>query len=207
MSFRIDMVWLGDRGPSPAWPLGEVWPTEATPAAVQGQVQEHLPSSNADAWLFWHGELGAPNPRIIRDVMQRPGDVWHAGLRLGLSGQPGLMDSVSSTWMLSRDPDEKIEATSWRLSLRACLVKRDVLQRMGSVHSQFLTLEGAALEMGHRYVTLGVLTRHIPWLIETGHLDSSAVIPFEDELRFVYYRFGRFWSRWALARRLIQRPA
>jgi glycosyltransferase involved in cell wall biosynthesis len=207
MSFRIDMVWLGDRGPSPAWPLGEVWPTAATPAAVQGQVQEHLPSSNADAWLFWHGELGAPNPRIIRDVMQRPGDVWHAGLRLGLSGQPGLMDFVSSTWMLSRDPDEKIEATSWRLSLRACLVKRDVLQRMGSVHSQFLTLEGAALEMGHRYVTLGVLTRHIPWLIETGHLDSSAVIPFEDELRFVYYRFGRFWSRWALARTLIQRPA
>ena len=124
-----------------------------------------------------------------------------------MRGQPGLMDFVSSTWMLSRDPDEKIEATSWRLSLRACLVKLAVLQRMGSVHSQFLTLEGAALEMGHRYVTLGVLTRYVPWLIETDPLDSPAAIPFEDELRFVYYRFGRVWSQWALARTLIQRPA
>ncbi|MEO8427016.1 MAG: glycosyltransferase family A protein, partial [Verrucomicrobiota bacterium] len=207
MSLRIDMIWLGDGGRLPAWELGDVWPTAATPGAVQKQVQERLPSSSADAWLFWHGDLGAPNPRIIQQVMQRPGDVWHAGLRLGMGGQPGLMDCVSSTWMLSRDPDEKIEATSWRLSLRACLVKRDVLQRMGSVHSQFLTLEGAGLEMGLRFVTLGVLTRHIPWLIETDRLDSPAAIPFEDELRFVYYRFGRFWTRWALARILIQRSA
>jgi glycosyltransferase involved in cell wall biosynthesis len=90
-----------------------------------------------------------------------------------------------------------VAATTWRLSLRACLVRTEALRQLGDVHPQFRTLEGASLEMGHRYVVRGGLTRHLPWLAPGVRVHVPPQLPFEDELRFVYHGFGRFWSQWA----------
>ena len=120
-----------------------------------------------------------------------------------MGGSPGLLDFVNPTWMLNRDPDPSIEATSWRLSLRACLVRTEVLRQMGSVQTGFRTLEAAALEMGHGYISRGVFTRYVPWLVPSHVKADPAIMPFEDELRFVYYRVGAFWSRWALGRAIL----
>lgn len=202
MNSHVDLIWLGGSDNKPSWPLGEVWPTEHTPRAVHDQVQQRLPTSAAEAWLFWDSALGMPDPERVQEAMALPGDLWHAGLQLGMGGLPGLIDFVCPTWMFNCDPDPAIEATSWRLSLRACLVRTGVLRHLGSVRPRFQTLEGAALEMGHRYAAHGGLTRHAPWLVPE---DTSVVppeLPFEDELRFAYYRFGRVWSQWALLRAL-----
>ena len=167
MSSTVDLLWIGN-GNAPTWPLGRTWfASEATPASVHEVVQDCLHSSNASAVLFWDCALGSPDPHAVSEIMSLPGDVWHAGLRLGTGGLPGLLDFVSPTWMLNRDPDPSIEATSWRLSLRACLVRTEVLRQMGDLNPGFQTLDGAALEMGHRYVSRGVLTRHIPWLCDS----------------------------------------
>jgi glycosyltransferase involved in cell wall biosynthesis len=166
-------------------------------------MEQQLKSSSAEAWLFWHNGLGMPDPERIQKALTQPGDLWHAGLRLGMSGLPGVIDFVAPTWMLNRDPNPTIEATSWRLSLRACLVRTEVLRQMGGVHPEFETLAGAALEMGHRYVMRGVLTRHILWLLPADLSVAPLVLPFEDELRFAYYRFGRFWCRWAAMRAIL----
>ena len=64
-----------------------------------------LPSSNSQAWLFWDAQLGLPDADQILEILSRPGDVWHAGLRLGMAGLPGMIDFVSPTWMLNRDPE------------------------------------------------------------------------------------------------------
>jgi glycosyltransferase involved in cell wall biosynthesis len=106
--------------------------------------------------------------------------------------------------MLNRDPDENIVATSWRLSLRACLMRTDVLRQMGSIRPEFDTLDAASLELGHRLVARGVITRHTDQLVSS-ESSNAAVLPFEDELRFAYYRFGRFWSKWALGRAVLTR--
>ena len=231
MNENIDLIWLGPPDCSPTWPLGKVWPTEAIPDAIYSRVQEGLPASNADAWLFWDSALGAPDPDCVRHAFARPGDVWHAGMRLAPRGWPGLMDSVASIWMLNADPDASLEATSWRISLRACLVRTMVLRQMGTVRPQFRSLDAAALELGHRYVTRGVLTRQVPALVEdrrpkmeygglkieagsspvshlpspVSQLPSPGRLPFEDELRFVYYRYGRKWAGWALFRAVMTR--
>lgn len=198
----IDLVWIGE-GPQPPWPLGQVYATEPSCRALHELMLRLSKDSLAQACLFWDSGLGPPALDLILRALHRPGNVWHAGLRLGTGGRPPLLDFVSPTSMLNRDPPADLEATSWRISLRCCLMRPEVFRQMGGVHPEFLTLDGAALELGLRYATRGVLTRHIPWLLPEGVSFKVSEIPFPDELRFIYYQFGWRWTKWALLRGLL----
>ena len=123
---RVDLIWLGSSGKMPSWHLGKVWPVAPTLAALNNLVQNLLPASKAHAWYFWDSSFGAPDETMVQKAMVRPGDVWHAGLRLGLGGLPKLIDFVAPTWMLNRDPPVDIEATSWRLSLNSQAATRQI---------------------------------------------------------------------------------
>lgn len=197
---RIDLFWLGEANRPPLWPAGEVFTAPLSPRAVHDVIAKFLVQSDAQFCLFWDGNLGTPDIEKMRELIAHPGDVWHAGLRLGTGGQPPLINFIAPTWMLNLDPPSDIEATSWRVSLRACLMRTEVLRQQGGVRSDFITLEGAALEMGHRYVTRGVFTRHSPQLLPNSDAFASNALPLEDELKFARYRFGRFWARWACGR-------
>ena len=106
--------------------------------------------------------------------------------------------------MLNKDPEPTIEATSWRISLDACLISTEVLRQLGGISPEFETLEGAALEMGHRYITRGAIVRHVPNLISQDILQNSFKIPLIDELRFIRYRF-RGWSYYWVLFRILWR--
>ncbi len=199
---RIDLIWLGSSADVPQWELGEAVCVEATPAAVQQMIDERVTRTRAEAWLFWDSALGSPDPVLVNRILNLPGDVWHAGLRLGTRGLPGIIDFIAPTWMLNRDPDENVVATSWRVSLRACLIRTEVLRQMGGIRPEFKTLDAAALELGHRLIVRGVLTRHAGELAESNWSKVPA-LAFEDELRFAYYRFGKLWSNWALVRSVL----
>ena len=134
MSVKVDLVWLGTAQKPEAWALGEVHIIEAQPRLIAALIDQMLTATSADAWLFWHSRLGTPNAKKIARAYALPGNVWHAGLRLGMGGAPGIIDFISGTWMLNRDPDEEVESTSWRLSLEACLIPTDVLRQMGGPH-------------------------------------------------------------------------
>lgn len=207
MMTRIDLIWLGHAADAPDWRLGAVHTISDTPEAVAACIRQRLPNTQSDAWLFWHSSLGAPDPEKMAQILTLPGEVWHGGLKLGMSHQPGVMDFVSPGWMLNCDPDPTVEATSWRISLRACLILTDVLRQMESISPDFTTLEGASLELGHRYITRGVIVRHIPWMITYAAEHTVPPMPIEDELRFVRYRFGRRQIRWALMRMILSRYA
>lgn len=185
-----------------AWPLGQIREAGPTPSAVAEVVRKHLPESSAQAWLFWDETLGSPDPDRIQRALERPGDVWHCGLRLGMGGLPGVIDHVTPTWMHARDASPEIESTSWRISLRACLIRTDVLRALGGVRPEFASLDAAALEMGHRFLRRGALVRYLPWLLDGEGVEPARPLPFEDELRWVRYRSGRFWMAWALWRSL-----
>ncbi|MBN1121751.1 MAG: glycosyltransferase family 2 protein [Anaerolineae bacterium] len=202
MDRQVDLIWMGESAPPP-WPLGEVRRVSSEPDGLCNFMVGALESTAASAWLFWDSALGNPDPGTIEKVLSLPGDVWHAGLLLGMDRKPALFDFVSPTWMLNRDPDPLIEATSWRLSLRACLLPVEVVRQMGFLRVGFETLEGAALEMGHRYIRRGVLVRHIPWLIDWPPVEEPMSLPIEEQLWFIYYRARRMWSRWALMRAIL----
>lgn len=200
----VDLVCLGDLLRPEAWVLGRVFPGGENPQELEQRYLQAAQSSQPDAWLFWDAALGAPDPAVIEAVLGRPGDLWHAGLRLGLGGLPGAIDFVAPTWMLNRDPAPEIEATSWRVSLRACLVRGAVLEQMDFIRPEFYSLEGAALEWGHRCISQGVIARHIPCLLSDAPPRSTPVsLALEDELRFVLYCYGRKWAWWAVLRAVM----
>jgi glycosyltransferase involved in cell wall biosynthesis len=203
---RVDLFLLGQNSPAAAaWPLGDVFVVPDTAAALATAVESWLQENPAPYVFFWDSRLGRPDAEVVRRVMEQPGDVWHAGLKLGTGGWPRLMDAVAPTWMLTRDPDPEIEATSWRLSLRACLARTDVVRHAGGPWAAFSTLEGAGLELGHRYLSKGAITRHIPALAAGRSGLALSPPPAEDELRFMRSRMGRFWSTWALGRGVLSR--
>jgi glycosyltransferase involved in cell wall biosynthesis len=199
----IDLVWLGGDTP-PEWDGGAVYHVpEPTPSAVTDIVERFAADSAAVAWVFRDAELGRPDEQHVRRLLEGPADAWHAGLLLGTGGAPGMIDFVQPTWMMNRDPDPTREATSWRVSLRAAVVRTDVLRQLGGPAPDFSSLAAASLELGHRWIRRGVFVRHDPGLVEgTSPCLTSEEFSVADELRFVLYRFGRKWTAWAVYRAL-----
>jgi glycosyltransferase involved in cell wall biosynthesis len=196
----IDLVWLGHASP-PVWESGRVHLVpDPSPGSVADLIRSKAVSSPAAAWFFRDARLGVPDEAYLNRLLDRRIDVWHAGLKLGTAGAPGMIDFVQPTWMLNRDPEPDIEASSWRLSLRSCLIRTDVLRRMRGPSPEFRSLDGAALEMGHRWIKRGVFVRHDPRLVGELHPPAPVVLSLEDEFRFIRMRFGRKWLAWAAAR-------
>ena len=198
---RIDLIWItADRATPPKWELGRVRSVAPSPAAVAAAAKQPVPG--VDAILFWDATLGAPDQNTISAAAHLPGDVRHAGLSLGLGGLPRMIDFVDPVWRFNRDPEPEIEATSWRLSLRACLVRAAVLARLGGPDTHFESLAGASLELGHRWIRRGASMRHDAGLLPAPlPLAAQPPLPLRDEIRFMRLRYGRVWTAWACWRR------
>ncbi len=202
----VDLFLLGDPGSFQEWSMGEVVFCAPNPTVISSEVQQHLQETDADALLFWVSSLPLPSTDLVEQLLSSTSDVWHAGLKLGLSGKPEIIDFVSPTWMLNRDPDPDQEATSWRLSLRACLIRTEVLRQMGGLDPIFETLDGAGLELGYRYIRAGVFMRHAPDLLPSDFEKKSGEIPLTDQLRFIFLGFGSKWLKWASFRCILDKP-
>lgn len=197
----VDLVCLGMGRALPVWKLGAVTAVAPEPAALARELGRLADSSEAAAVLVWDPVLGAPDPELVRALAASQFDCCHAGLNLDMGGLPGVLRFITPTWMLACDAPQHLESTSWRLSFRACLLKLETLRKLGGPNPEFSSLAGAALEMGHRWIRRGALMRHLPSLLP-GDAPGGARLPFEDEVRFAYYRYGKKWAQWALWRSL-----
>lgn len=194
---RVDLVWWG-KGVAPTWEAGKVIAVTSGPELGLA-VSRHLDTGAPDALLHWALPNAPPASAQLGELLAGPDDVWHAGLRLGMAGLPEAVDYVAPVWPLNRDPNPDIEATSWRISLRACLVRTAVVEALGHVGPHFDTITGASLELGRRWLAGGALLRHVPWLAERS--DGEEERPSRaDELRFVRRYHGVKWAAWAALR-------
>jgi glycosyltransferase involved in cell wall biosynthesis len=201
---RVDLIVLsGGQASLPAWNLGTVLTVAPTVSSLREAISKHLQTCDDALLLFWDSQLPPPKPAIISAFESMRGDVWHAGLRLGLAGQPSLIHSVESMWMLNRDPDPKIDSTSWRLSLRAALIPSTVLRKFDFIRPEFESLDAASLELGHRLISNGVLVRHAPELLPENFESPKSEISVDDQIKFIAARYGSFWLRWAIFRSIV----
>jgi len=195
---RVDLCWFGDSPPQ--WALGATLTTSMSVERV-AQVMRSQGASDADATLFWDPALGTPRVTAAWVESERA-DVVHAGLALGTAGAPEIIDFITPTWMWNADPPSAIASTSWRVSLRACFIRMAVLRQLGGIHNAFESLDAAALELGHRYLTRGAFVRYDPALCPRAK--NAQVVPsLHDNLLFAKLRFGTFWARWALGRAVM----
>lgn len=201
---QVDLLYF----PSPTqrsvqWSLGDCRALLDTPSTSAQVVNAWLETSTADYCLFWDMNLGLPEPAAIMAALQLPGDVWHAGLKLGMGGLPRLIDFVNPTWMLNRDADPHIVSSSWRLSFKACLIRTDILRQLGGLDPSFDTFDGAALDMGHRFITRGAFVRYVPSLMAHNPKVSEPDLTLYDELRFIRQQYGQKWVVWSIGRALL----
>lgn len=207
---RVDLIiHSGGRASLPAmnWTLGNVLSVDPTVSSLREAVAKHLQTCGDALLLFWDSQLPPPKLAIISSFESMRGDVWHAGLRLGLAGQPSLIHSVEAMWMLNCDPDATIDSTSWRLSLRAALIPSDVLRKFDFIRPEFESLDAASLELGHRLISNGVLIRHAPELIPDNFEIPKSEISLDDQIKFIAERYGSFWVRWAIFRAIVNGKA
>ncbi len=201
---RVDLIWLGHASKPPAWPMGRVYTSAPSPKEVAKTI-DMVCSSPGDWVLLWDSKLGQPARETVVRALSQRGDLWHAGLALGLANSPEAIDFVAPSWMWNNDPDPSFDGTSWRLSLRCCLMPRQALQTLGNLDSRFETLEGAGLELGHRYARGGILVRYLPWLAPSAPPSAPVPIPINDQILFLVIGYGRFWALWALVRGALSR--
>ena len=188
------------------WTIGEKKVSKPDVRSLTDVIKDLLLNTNTDAVLFWDNLSYLPSNDLIEYLLESSNDVWHAGLRMGLSGKPEMLNYVNPTWMLNRDPDPNKAATSWRLSLRACLCRTEVLRQIGTLEPGFETLEGAGLELGYRCIRAGVFIRYIPELLPVDFAQEKVIIPLADQLRFIQLGFGGKWAKWTKFRTVLANP-
>lgn len=197
----INLVWFGTE--EPPWTLGSVWVIEPTPDALRAFREHIFPHHLATAWLFWNSRLGIPDPTIILQTLDLPGDLWHAGLVLGTQHISQIIDFVLPTWIFTLVPSTQINGTSWYVALDACLIRSEVIEQMGLIRDGFDTLDSAALDMGYRYITRGVLVRYVanllPAVSEARHMQASP----HDDLAFLYQNFKLWQFFWGVLRSIL----
>lgn len=203
---RIALIWITDvQTGKPDWPLGEVYLTKKSPEAVNLIIQK-LIGGEAHYCLFWAACLGVPPLKSLTEIADMPGDIWHAGLCLGMGSFPSIMQFINPTWLLNGNPLVNQVATSWRVSLDACLIRTEFLSYLGGIRTEFESLTAASVEMGHRAIMNGGIVRHVPWLLPDNSSLDPVSIPLIDEFRFVALRFKRVWFYWCMVRYLLQNP-
>jgi glycosyltransferase involved in cell wall biosynthesis len=193
---NLNLLWLTPHGSLPEWDLGSAYLCDPSPADISECLETYLEDA-ASAWLIWDPAAGLLEPEFYQALLAGPADVWHAGLNLGLRGQPAWIDFVSPTWMLNRDPDPDIQASSWRLSLRACLIRAEVLRQLGCPDPYFESLDVAGLALGFRYIRQGAFVQHVPGMAMQSHGLRPATIPLKDQVRFIKSGYGKQWAIWA----------
>lgn len=200
----IDLVQLNISPTHADWYWGKNVHTGPNIQRLNIVVKELIHNNPETIIFFWDCELGPPDLTKLISFLDQPIDLWHAGLQLGVGRQPGLLDFVAPTWTFNRDPDPVFEATSWRVSLRACMVHSGVIHQLGFLNPSFESLTAASLEWGHRCIQQGVLMRHNPSLLPAGFKAlPNEDISFSDQLQFIDLRYGRKWAAWTLLRAVL----
>lgn len=200
---KVNLIYLSTCGSLPVWKLGNSFSCLPNPRAIKECLESNIENYPADAWLIWDQAIELPDDDYVIVKVKSPIDIWHVGLKLGLLGQPKMINFIQPTWMLNRDPDPNIEATSWRLSLCACLIRTDVISQLGGPNPGFMTLVGAGLELGFRYISKGALIRNDPKFLKQCFEVQEVDIPIEDQLLFLQLGFGNRWINWAIFRSVL----
>jgi len=165
-------------------------------------VKAWAAQTDAEYVLFWDCALGQPSMDTCRTLLGKTGEVWHAGLHLDLAGQPEVLNYLRPSWLLQLDAPPEIASDSWRLSLRACLVKTDVIRHVGVFRSDFSSFEAAGLEWGFRMCTAGALVRYEPFIPATQPTTLRQGMNTCDSLLFTALHFPKKWYWWAVFRLL-----
>ena len=200
----IDLVLLGDSDPiATSWRWGKVYHSNLEINSVNTLISKILDTHGYI--LFLDSALAIPSPNILEQLVESNIDVAHAGLKFDLASKVDFLDYVSPISYFNLDRSVESEITSWKVSLKCCLVKKDVLQQFPFLNPQFESFDASVLEWGYRLIWRGVIMRYYPNLANKSM--SIDDFPIKDQIRFVYIFYGKKWLYWCAFREALNRKS
>lgn len=194
MRQTVDIVCINNAG-NFGWQHGTVYYTKDSVADVCNVITIVQKQSKAEWVLFWDCSLGIINEDLIATLIESKTDIWHAGLKMGLTGLPDVINYVNPAWIYNKDASSEIINSSFRIGLRACLIKKDVLKAIADLSFvAYKSIEMIGLAMGYALIKKGAIIRYHPDLI--GQYSKQTSIPEIDEWIFTKQFFPKKWRWW-----------
>ena len=196
MSIKSDFVYFS-RSTNVDWPYGNSYQSELTVHGLHRTLAKHISDAHAEWVVFWDYALGEPDKYLIQELTTKPVDVVHTGLRLGTRGFPDVLNYVHPTWMYNADGDNEITHSNFRMSFRACLIRTEVLKKIGLPSTDYDTFEMAGVAYGYNVLKQGGIIRYHSGLLQKD-VTNNVAVPVKDEWVFARQFFTRKWLRWIL---------
>lgn len=199
MSIKIDLAYFFVPGKTEQidWQYGEKRALALPAKHLMFTLDCLLQQTTAEWILFWDYSLGQPDIELIKKLAHTPIDAWHAGLKCGLTGVPQILDYIDPTWMYNKDASKDVEHSSFRLSIRACLIRTSVFRKTNGLSSQYSSLEMSGVALGYKILKEGGIIRYHPSFVTNTELPAIKV-PQQDEWVFLRQFFPKKWQIWTV---------
>jgi glycosyltransferase involved in cell wall biosynthesis len=184
------------------WPAGVVRYLPKNLTSVANNLMEWAVNSQAEYGLFWSDQLPLPTQACLQALIDHKLDFAHAGLDVGLGELWPSLAMVKQDWSMINAPKDR-SSSSWRVSLQACLVRRDLLIDLHGLDPVFTSLEAAGLDLGLRALSLGAIIDYRPELMQGLKPKPAAETPLQDLYAFLYRHYGLRWTQYLVARRSL----
>lgn len=190
---NIHLLHIG--GGAVDWRLGETIQTAPNVEEII-VVLERFRKQNKGWLLCWHQALGSPDIDLIKMLVEESVDVWHAGLMCGLDALPDVLNYVHPTWMYNKNAAKDTEHSSFRLSIRACLINIHALAKLDALPARYSSIDMFGIALGYKMLKQGAIVRYSPKLV--GKEISVEQPSLYDEWVFARQFFSAKWQVWTL---------
>ncbi len=199
---RVDLLYVAASDQNISWELGVVKYLGKDLFDAKNEIESYRHHLVADFVLVINLDLfELPDEQtIINIVCNKPGELWHIGLKCYQGKVLKILDYIRPTWIYSLNPPDNISCTSWYLSAECLLAKAEVLQSIELFDTSFETVGGAGIDWGFRLFNSGVIIRYEPLLSVIKSSESCLNISVFDEFRFVKRNFSFKWHIWSAFR-------
>lgn len=194
---KIDLVLINAERQSVNWQYGQVYTAAYSVDDMRQNIQRLVQESKAEWVLFWDADLGEINETLTAELAQTNLDVWHAGLRLGTSGLMNALNYINPAWIYNKDATPDVSSSSFRLSLKASLIRLSVLKEvLPVIYPQYTTVDAMGLCMGYAIIRKGGMMRYHHTLVKQQAEKIS--LSERDEWIFIKQFFPAKWHWWVV---------
>lgn len=195
MSNKVDLIYFS--ADKVNWPSGKAYKSTQKLDELKSLTKQVVAKTEADWILFWDYSLGKPDEELIIHLAGKPVDIFHAGLKLGTTGLPDVLNYVHPVWMYNIDGSEEVSHSNFRMSLQACMIRVKVLKNLGTFSDEYTSTEMSAVAYGYSVLKQGGIIRYQADLVKNKAKEQSNV-PLKDEWIFARQFFKKKWQLWTL---------
>jgi len=194
---RIDLILINADQQTVNWQYGKVYTCAYAVDDVRQSILTVARESEAEWILFWDANLGEINEALISELAQANIDVWHAGLRLGTVGLPDALNYINPAWIYNKDASPDVDSSSFRMSLKASIIRLSVLKEvLPVVNPSYTSVDMMGLCMGYAIIRKGGMMRYYHGLIK--QQSPKLQLTERDEWVFIKQFFPAKWQWWVV---------